>query len=76
MVLDHLQNVIVIDSAVSMTLLSFDSVVSMTPPEFWRSSAIDFAESWLSSVIGNLELEYLGEFATVFENILGCESLA
>jgi hypothetical protein len=29
-----------------------------------------------SGVIGDLKVEYLGEFATVLENILGCEPVA
>jgi hypothetical protein len=44
--------------------------------EIWLSGAIDTAESWLSSVIGDLKLEYLCEFAAVFENILRCEPVA
>ncbi len=30
--------------------------------EFWLSGAIDIAKSWLSGVIGDLKIEYLGEF--------------
>ncbi len=67
MELDHIQKLIFTDSAVSkkplsfdlsMTTLSFDSVVPVTPL------------SHDSGVTGDFKLEYLGEFATIFKNIL------
>jgi hypothetical protein len=39
------------------------------------SSVNDTAESGFHNVFHDLKKEYLGEFAAVCENILGCESV-
>ncbi len=76
-----------IDSAVSLTPLSFDLAVSVTPLSFDLAVSItplnhgakwyikiDF--HWLSGVTGDLKLIYLGKLTNFFETILGCKSEA
>jgi hypothetical protein len=85
----ELLKVLKINSAVSTGSFHFHWLISVNnttqfllssvndTAEFWFSGAIDTAESRISGVvISYLELKYLGEFTTIFENILGCESVA
>ncbi len=45
--------------------------------ELWLTGVNDIAESWWhSNVFGSLHDGYLGEFTTVWENNLGCDSVA